>query len=110
MGLGNMWPFVSNFFHLAKCFSGHPCHNVYQVLLFFIAESVSTLNISSGDKTGKSGGGRGKKSFPPLQICPWRSPVLQSYPKSSFPQGIHQGWVVWLSSQAAGRKCLPPCL
>ena len=35
---------------------------MYQVLLLFIAESVSTLDIGSGDKTGKSGGGQGARN------------------------------------------------
>lgn len=44
---------------------------MYQVLLFFIAESVSTLNIGSGDKTGKSGGGQGTRNhFCPSKFVP----------------------------------------
>lgn len=77
---------------------------MHQVLLFFIAESVSTLNIGSGDKTGKSGGVIGTRNHfpPPLQILSLEKPSSTELPKEQLPTGNYQGWVVWPSSQAAG--------
>lgn len=105
MNLYNRWPFVSGLFPSA-CFWVHSCHSMFSVLLLFIAESVLTFNIGSTDVTGKWVGS--KNGFQPLQICHLLSPIPQRCPKSSFPQGIHRGWVLWPPSQAAGRTCLHP--
>lgn len=70
----------------------------------FIAESVSILNIGSGDKTGKSGGGQGARNHFRSKFVPGEAQFYRVTQRAAshreFTKAGSSG-----PSQAAGRKC-----